>query len=496
MMLVEEKSSLKARVAHSMFWLAWSRGALQVLTFATTLLVARILVPADFGVVALASNFTGHAGMLADMGLGSAIIQFRDLDRRELNTCFWITMALALVCFATLALAAPVIAGWFAVPRLADVLPVMSLVLPMMACRMVSDSLLRRRLAFDRVAQAELIGAVVALPVTLGCALSGLGVWTLVVGYLVGPAVRSVATLIFAPWFPRISIGGERIREIVRFSLATTGIKFMWSLRESANSLVLGKVTGKATIVGLYAMADDLAHLPGSKISPVINMLTSPIMAELQTNIDAMREAFYRTLRLTAAIVIPMSAGIALVAEDIVAGLLGPKWLSAVPLIRLISLYAAVRAVDGVLPSVLFARRREKFLFWYCLVLLIVMPAAAVLGAMWDGAPGMILFYTPAYCMVMIFLAKEVLAELQGKVSEIWSQTWAIMAATAAMTAVVLLVGELVPPSEVISPLLRLILLSVAGAVTYCVGLFAIGSPVIGESIEVIGWIFGRHRAR
>ena len=486
---------MRARVARSMFWIAWSRGALQLLTFATTLLVARILVPADYGVVALATNFTGHAGMLADMGLGSAIIQFRDLDRRELDTCFWITMMIAIVFCAALSLGAPVIADWFAVPRLADVLPVMSLVLPIVACRMVSDSLLRKRLAFDRLAQAELIGAVVTLPIILGCALGGLGVWTLVIGYLVAPAVRSAAIFAFAPWFPSFRIGGERIREVVHFSLATLSIKFMWSLRESANSLVLGKVTGQATIVGLYTMADDLAHLPGTKITPVINMLSSPVMAELQTNIDAMREAFYRTIRQTVAIVVPMSAGIVLVAEDMVAVLLGPKWLAAVPLIRLIALYAAVRAMDPVLPSVLFARRRERFLFWYCLVLLILMPAAAILGAIWDGAAGMILFYTPAYCGVMIFMAREALAELKGKFSDLWSQTWAIMAATAAMTVVVLVLGELASFAQVGSPLLRLVLFSTAGAVTYCAVLFAIGSPVVSESIEVAGWVIGRHRA-
>ena len=119
-----------------------------------------------------------------------------------------------------------------------------------------------------------------------------------------------------------------------------------------------------------------------------------------------MREAFYRAIRLTAAIVVPMSAGIALVADDMVTGLLGPKWLAAAPLIRLISLYAAVRAVDGVLPSVMLARRRERFLFCYCVLLLIVMPGAAVLGAIWDGAAGLIVFYTAAYCTVMIFLAR------------------------------------------------------------------------------------------
>jgi len=80
--------SLRARLARSVFWLAWSRGVLQLLSFATTVLIAWILVPADYGVMALAGTFIGTANMLAEMGLGRAVIQFRDLDRRELDTCF------------------------------------------------------------------------------------------------------------------------------------------------------------------------------------------------------------------------------------------------------------------------------------------------------------------------------------------------------------------------------------------------------------------------
>jgi len=244
--------------------------------------------------------------------------------------------------------------------------------------------------------------------------------------------------------------------------------------------------------VGLYTMADDLTHLPGTKISPVINMLVSPVMAELQTNIEALREALYRTIRLTAAIVVPMQAGIALLAEDIVVVLLGPKWLPTVPLIRLISLYATVRAIDGVLPPVMLARRRERFLFWYCLVLLIVMPAAAVLGTVWGGAAGLIAFYTVAYCAVMVILARETLLELRAKFSEIWSQTRPIMVATMAMIAIVLLVGELVAATPLDAPSIRLVLLSAVGAVSYGAVLFLIGSPVVGESAEVVGWILRR----
>jgi O-antigen/teichoic acid export membrane protein len=103
------------------------------------------------------------------------------------------------------------------------VLPVVALVLPLTACRVVSDSLLRKRLALDRVAQAELIGGLVTLPVLIGCALAGMGVWALVIGYLVNPLARTIATYVFVPWRPGFRLGGRRAREVVGFSWQRSG---------------------------------------------------------------------------------------------------------------------------------------------------------------------------------------------------------------------------------------------------------------------------------
>jgi len=477
---------LRTRVAQSIFWLAWSRGVVQLLSFATTVLVARILVPADFGVMALAGMFIATAGLLAEMGLGGAIVQFRDLDRRELNTCFWITVTLAAIAYAVLSLGASVIATWFAVPRLAEVLPVLALGLPVNACTVVSGSLLRKRLALDRVSQAEIIGAVVTLPVMLCCALAGLGVWTLVIGSLVGWVVRGAVIFAFAPWLPGLRIGGERA------SLTTLGITMLWAIREQSDVAVIGKITGQVT-VGLYSMAKDLAMLPTAKISSVVFLLSSPMMAELQTDIAAMRRAFFRAVRLTASIALPASAGMALVADDMVAVLLGPKWLPAVRVLRLLCLYAAVRAVDVLLPPVLFARRRQRFLFWYFLALLLAVPSAAALGARWAGAPGAVMLLTPVYCGLVTIVTKEALAELKGSFSELWFETWPILAATAAMAAFVLLLREITFAGRTEPPLIELILLSVTGAVTYLGALFALGRTVIGEGVEVVSWILRRH---
>jgi O-antigen/teichoic acid export membrane protein len=480
-------------VARSIFWLAWSRGVGQLLSFATTVLVARILVPADYGVMALASMFIGTAGVLAEMGLSGAIVQFRDLDKRELDTCFWITVTLAAIIYAVLALGASVIADWFAAARLADVLPVLGLGLPLNACTVVSASLLRKQLALDQVSQAEIIGAVVTLPVMLSCALAGFGVWTLVIGSLVSWLARGAVILAFAPWLPGLHIGGKRAKEILHFSLTTFGVNILWAFREQADVAVIGKIAGQDT-VGLYSMAKDLAMLPTAKISSVVFALSSPMMAELQTDVATMRRAFFRAVRLTAAIAWPASAGVALVADDMVAVLLGPKWRPAVTVLRLLCLYAAVRGVDVLLPPVLVARRRQRFLFWSFLWLFLAVPIAAALGTLWCGAPGAVVVLTPVYCGLITIMAREALAELEARPSELWSKTWPILAATAAMAAVILLLRETVFAGPTNSALVELMLLSMSGALTYVGALFVLGRTVIGEGAEVVGWMLRRHR--
>src|SRR5215475_13563402 len=167
---------MRDRIARSVFWIVWSRGGIQTLSFISTIFVARMLAPSDYGVMALASIWTTSVSMLAELGLGAAIIQFRDLEDRDLNACFWLTMGITGAGYLALYFTAPTIAAWFSSPRLSDVLRVVGLTLPLTALRIVPDSLLRKRLELDKVAQAEIAAALVTLPVMVGMAWAGAGV--------------------------------------------------------------------------------------------------------------------------------------------------------------------------------------------------------------------------------------------------------------------------------------------------------------------------------
>jgi O-antigen/teichoic acid export membrane protein len=489
----QESIAVRERIAKSVFWMAWSRVALQGVSFVATIVVVRLLNPADYGLMALAGIWTGVIALLAELGLGAAIVQFQDLSDRELNTCFWLTMGVATLGYGALYVAAPVIAVWFGSPGLSTILRVLGLAVPLVALRTVPDGLLRRRIELDRVSRAEMAAALVTIPVVVGIAWAGFGVWALVGGALATPLVQSAVTFTLARWRPGLQLGGPRVREVLRYSLAMLGTRVGWAAYDQADAFILGKASGDV-VLGFYSMAKQLALFPVEKVAGMVNQLATPVMAELQADRQGLRAAFLKGVRLVAWATFPLCIGLALVARDLVEVVLTEKWISAVPVIQVLSMYALIRSVAVLLPPVLMARYRAKFLFGYTAVQLVIMPVAFCGGAVWWGAIGVALAWLTVYPLVLTILARETFRAIDVSLEMIWAQLWPPIAATAVMAASVLVVsGGMSSWRNDLTPA-RLVLMVSVGAATYGATLLACGGPVRGEIQEAAGWLFRRRR--
>jgi O-antigen/teichoic acid export membrane protein len=482
---------MEDRIARSFFWLVWLRGAMQLVSFLTTLVIARLLAPADYGLMALAAVWTSGIAGVAELGLGAAIVQFPDLEERELNTCFWLVAGTTGVWYLALYASAPTIAAWFAIPSLADVLRVAGLSLPLVAIRTVPDALLRKRLELNRISQGEAASLVVGLPVVLGLAWSGAGVWALVAGTLVMPLVQNIVSFWFVGWRPGLRIGSRRLREILRYSLAFLGARVGWAVYQQIDAVVLGKISGQ-TVLGIYSMAKVLATLPVDKVSVIANQLAFPIMAGLQTDRSAMRDGFLRGLRLVACTTVPLCVGAALVADDLVSIAFTDKWQPMVPLLRVLCVFGLIRSLDVLLPPVLFARYRTAFLFGWTVVLLLVMPFAFLTGAVSFGAAGVALALIVVYPIIMAWMAREALRELGIGVKMLWYHLRPIIAATLMMAALVLAVRWTIPGSDFADTLARLVLAVSLGGLVYASVILRFGGPLASEIARVTGWLRGR----
>ena len=478
--------AMKDRIARSLFWVVWSRGAVQLISLLSTLVVARLLTPADYGLMALAGVWTYAIALIGDLGLGAAIVQFRDLDERELNACFWLVVGMAGIGYLALYTSAPAIASWFASPLLADVLRVAGVSLLLISLRIVPDSLLRKRLALDRVSQAEVASMLATMPVVLGMAWAGAGVWALVAGALVMPLVQGVVSFWLVRWWPGLQVGSRRLREILRYSLAALGARVGWVVYQQLDAVVLGKVFGEV-VLGLYSMAKLLGTLPVDKISVLANQLALPIMAGLQADRGAMRASFLRGLRLVACLTVPLCVGLALMADDFVHLVLAEKWGPMVPLLRVLCVLGLIRSLDVLLPPVLFARYRAAFLFWWTGLLLLVMPFAFWAGAVWMGALGVALTWVVVYPIIMAWMAREALREIEISWTVILDQLRPVIVATLIMVAVVMIVRSTVTPADFGGRLVRLVVAAIAGGAAYAAGIVLQGGVLVDEISEVVG---------
>ena len=482
-------ASIKDRVAKSVFWVVWSRGGVQIISVLSQILVARFwLEPSDYGLMAMVSIWTTTIALIGEMGLGSAIIQFRDMAEEELNACFWLMVAIGVSGYLGLFVSAPFIAEWFDSPLLSNLLRVAGLALPLITLVVVQDSLLRKRLQLDKIAKIQLVADLAAILTVVSMAANGAGVWALVSATLVSHLVVSLAMWWVERWRPGFRVGSKRLSEILQYSLSTLGSRFLFSLYNQIDLVLLGKLTGDTTL-GFYSYAKELALLPVVRGSVVVNQLAFPIMAELQHDREAMRNSFIKGLRLVAGIFLPVCVGMALVAHDAVLVLLTEKWLPIVPMLQILSVYGALKSIDVLLPPVLYACYRHRFILFYTMTLLLVMSIAFWIGVMWYGAMGVVLSWIVVYPIVMMGLVREVLKELAMNFYSFFEQIRVAVIATLIMAVVVTAIQAYAIPASNSSPMLRLIVASTIGAGVYGSILLVCGGKLIQELKEIFHWV-------
>src|SRR5581483_3487414 len=254
---------------------------------------------------------------------------------------------------------------------------------------------------------------------------------------------------------------------------------------------VLGRFVNDQSL-GLYSMARQLASMPLTKVSVVVNQLAGPVMARLQQDEHAMRTWFLRMMRLVGCITIPLCIVLMLEADDMVAIALSPKWAGMVPLLQLFAAGALLRWLEVLLPPVLFARYRVQFVFWWTMTLLACMPFVFWAGAAWQGVFGVALAWVTGYPMFVVWMARESIKELGVTWKTLWQEVQPMVLVAAGMAVCILGVRLVLPGGDGAAQLGRLIAACGIGFGVYASGIYWRGGPVAAEFWEVTGWLFRR----
>ncbi|OYV00921.1 MAG: hypothetical protein CFE45_07080 [Burkholderiales bacterium PBB5] len=436
----------------------------KVLSLAATLVLARLLSPADFGLVAIATTVTGVVGFFNEIGLGSAIVQRPQVAEDEINGCFGIAMlASSALCLITLALSWPM-AGYYRMPALQPVLMALSFSLYFGAFNTVPLALLRKSLRFQPVLWCSALAVVVQACVSIPLAAAGARHWAIVTGFLVGQTAATGCYWWASGWRPRWPMNLRQGRVLMGYGLNITYTRVLWHVYMNADKLIIGKLLGPHA-VGIYDVGKSLANLPTSQISGVATNIASPVYARLQDDLLRLREAMLHLVRGVSYLTFPLLMGMAVLADDLIMTLMGPAWRDAVWPLRALCLSEAVASIANLQTQLLISSGNVKRLIRYNSVCALVLPAALALAAWQAGLNGVALAWAVVYPVLYTWLLREVLRVTDLRLID-WLRALGGPARATAVMVLVLLALQPVLAGQWF-PAARLAVGAVVGALVY-----------------------------
>jgi len=341
--------SLETKALRGVPWTILSYGANKLITVATTVVLARLLVPADFGLFALALLATNGLSMFNDLGLGGTLVLRQDLDRRAQGTVLTVMVGTAATLAVLLAAASPLVARAFEEPRLEEILLALAPLILLGGVNWFHEALLQRELEFRRrfVALTAQSIAYAATAISLG-ALADAGVWSLVGGQLAGILTYGAVLLWVVPYRVRPAFD----REVAKLALGT-GSGFLVQrtcafLQENADYLAVGRVLGP-TQLGFYSMAYRLGELPYWAIADPVAKVTFPGFARMRQRGEDVRPTFLSTLRTVALVACPLSLVLSAAADPFTRVILGETWLPMIPVLSILGIWGVIRPVQVTL---------------------------------------------------------------------------------------------------------------------------------------------------
>jgi O-antigen/teichoic acid export membrane protein len=389
--------SLTQQVFTGLKWTAITRFSTQILNWVVTLIVIRLLTPADYGLLAIATGVVAVLTMLNEMGLESALVQRKELEADLPAKVFGFVIGTNLFFFTFLMLMAPVAAGFYSDPLLTDIIRVLALNCLLWPFMVVPRAMLVRRMDFRSQGIVMFAATTSGSLMTLALALTGHGVWSLVWGNITETVIRLVGILIVADFWcrPKFTIRG--MRKVVEFGATVTVTKAIWNLQMQVDSLIIGKVLGKEP-TGIYSVAKDLAWLPMRKIANIVNPVAFAGFSRAHSNGEDVNVYLVKASKLLAIVSFPVFFGLSSIAPELVAVVLGEHWLDTITPLAVLAPVVTLQMLGTALGPALAGTGRPIVNLYQRLINLVVLIACLAVGLYW-GIVGVSIGVAISYCI-------------------------------------------------------------------------------------------------
>ena len=361
---------------------------------ASTVVLARLLSPGDYGVMAMVMAVTGFAALFRDLGLASAAIQKKDLSRAQQSNLFWLNVAMGAVLTGLVAAAAPLVAWLYGKPELTSLTVALSLSFLVGSLGTQAGAMLVRDMKFARQAIANISGAIAGLAVSITLASQGYSYWALAWGSLFGGMVATLLLFRLSAFRPGLWTRGAGIRDMLTFGATVTAFDIVNYFHRNLDHVLIGRFWG-AEALGLYSRAYSLLMLPIGSIRGPINAVAFPAMSKLQQEPEAYRTYYRRITAIVAFLSMPLCAYLFVTSRPIIELALGQQWLGVVPIFSVLAISSFIQPVASLRGLVMLSTARGKDYLTWGVFNAVTVSVGFVCGLPW-GAMGIAISYAIA----------------------------------------------------------------------------------------------------
>jgi PST family polysaccharide transporter len=458
--------SLRKKTLSGLSWSAGSQGGKQISQFIITAILARLLSPSDFGLLSMATVFTGFIMIFSELGVSGALIHKQDAQESHYSSAFWLNALTGVVLTGVFILTAPWIAAFYQKPELKPILIVLSLNFFLASFTIIQQAILMREMDFRSLMIRDITAVIVAGIVGIALAYYGFGVWSLVIQQLVFTVMSNLLLWTCSRWRPQLLFSLPALKDIFHFSANMTGFQITLYLTRNVDSLLIGKFLGSQAL-GYYSIAYKLMMFPVQNFTWVVNKVMFPAFSRIQDELEKVRVNYLKMIQVVALISFPIMTYLFVVAPDLIPLVLGERWREAIPLVQIFCFCGMIQSIGSLGGTIYLSQGRADVQFKMGLVSAFLL-FVVLLWSVNYGIKAVAFAYT-AYYFVWTGISLRIVSRL---ISLDMAQVYKTLAIPFLITMTALVVVKGFSGFVSLQPLLNVIAVGVLGFITYAVFVF------------------------
>ena len=368
-----------------------SQGIMLTIGMASTVILARLLTPKDFGMIAMVAAITGFAQIFSGLGLSTSTIQRENINHSQVSTIFWINVAASAVIMLCIALLSPIIAWFYGTPQLTLVTLALSVTSLFGGLAVQHRALLNRKMRFTAIAAVEIIAMVIGISTAIYAAMHNFLYWALVINNIVSSIALAFGFWLVSGWLPSLPVRGAGVRSILNFGINITGFNVVNYFSRNLDNILIGRFCG-ASSLGLYSKAYNLLMLPITNLRDPLNAILLPALSSFQKDSKQYRSYYKKYISIVAFISMPLIVFLFICSENIIILVLGKQWLGVSRIFEILAIAAIIQPAASSRGTILLSLGRGQRYFRWGLFNAAATVISFIIGISW-GAVGVATAY-------------------------------------------------------------------------------------------------------